>query len=444
MGTIFTEEIGSSPNPCTEFAQPQARHSDKRVTFPVKVEFYDHKAKIYKPAKGFPFYRVAFRVAGQRRMLTFGSYSEAKVAAEATVRELHKGNQTAGLTAKEGQAALAIREALATHWQETGRRLEAVEAVTTYLAASKLLPDGCTLLEAVRAFRESIAAVSRKRLAEAVEEFCNARASKAVSENGKRSQLNPVYVADTARMLREFSTANAASDVCDLSKDHLDLFIEARRKLSVKSRNHFRSTLVMFLRWTQRKDYLAVNSRLFEADGLRKEEAEAGDIGLYSATELRALLDHAAPEMAVIIAFQAFGGLRLQEALRLSWRDVFAIPGHVEVTSAKAKTRSRRLAEMNSTLAAWVEPHRGKSGPVTSLSLHAFTWQLIQLRKRLKIPSKQNGLRHGFCSFHLTLHGNENLTAALAGNSPAMLHKFYKGLATKTEAGQWFAVLPAK
>jgi hypothetical protein len=37
-----------------------------------------------------------------------------------------------------------------------------------------------------------------------------------------------------------------------------------------------------------------------------------------------------------------------------------------------------------------------------------------------------------------------NPTAAEAGNSPAMIHAHYKGLATKKEAEQWFAVAPAQ
>jgi hypothetical protein len=42
------------------------------------------------------------------------------------------------------------------------------------------------------------------------------------------------------------------------------------------------------------------------------------------------------------------------------------------------------------------------------------------------------------------LHGNENLTAAQAGNSPAMIHQHYKGLATKVEAEKWFSVHPTE
>ena len=70
--------------------------------------------------------------------------------------------------------------------------------------------------------------------------------------------------------------------------------------------------------------------------------------------------------------------------------------------------------------------------------MHGFTWQLIQLRKRLKIPSKKNGLRHGFLSAHFALHQNESATAAQSGTSPAMLFKHYRGLMPKQEAEGWF------
>jgi hypothetical protein len=79
---------------------------------------------------------------------------------------------------------------------------------------------------------------------------------------------------------------------------------------------------------------------------------------------------------------------------------------------------------------------------VTSLTLDAYTWKLIQLRKRLQIPSRKNGLRHGFLTAHYALHQNENQTAAQAGTSPAMLFRHYKGLMVRSEAEAWFKVAP--
>jgi integrase len=241
-----------------------------------------------------------------------------------------------------------------------------------------------------------------------------------------------------------FADANPGADVCDLTKQHLDLFVEAHAKLSPKTRNHIRATLRMFFGWCQRRDFLPANHRLLEADGLRREDADTGEVELHSADELRSLLDSAEPELRILIALQAFGGLRLQEALRLDWKDVWTIPANIEISSAKAKTRSRRLVEINATLAAWLKDHRDKQGPVTTMTLDAATWQLIQLRKRQKIPPKRNAFRHGFLSADFAINQNEGATAAKAGTSPQMLFKHYRGMMTKTEAEKWFAVLPAE
>ncbi len=442
MGTTFIEENEALSLPRTEHAH-LSENSPRNVTFPHTVRFRTLTATIYGRSAGYQFYRMAVRVAGKRVVRSFQTFTQAKAEAEKKLRELAKGNQSAGLSAKESADALAIREAVQAFYRDTGRKVSPLQAVNGYIDALRVLPLDVSPEEAVRTFRQSVATVERKPLALAVSEFCVARKQKTVSKDGKRSALNPVYVADTARMLTEFSATFTGLDVCDLTKQHLDLFISSRAKLSPKSRNHFRATLRMFLGWCTRRDFIAANHRLLESEGLRKEDADTGDVEFYSPQELRAMLDNTTKEMRVIIALQSFGGLRLQEALRLDWRDVFTIPGHVEISSAKSKTRSRRLVDINATLESWLSEFRDSEGPVTVMTLDAYTWQLIQLRKRLKIPSKKNGLRHGFLSAHYAIHQNEGMTAAQAGTSPQMLFKHYRGLTTQAAAQNWFAVMPA-
>jgi hypothetical protein len=119
------------------------------------------------------------------------------------------------------------------------------------------------------------------------------------------------------------------------------------------------------------------------------------------------------------------------------------VDGHVEISRTKSKTRARRLVAVCPTLAQWLTPYRNCSGPIWTNGLEKFHSDFGDLRKLLKIQPRRNGLRHGFCTYHFALHFNENLTAALAGNSPAMIHAHYKGLATKAEAEKWFAVQPS-
>jgi integrase len=441
---MFTGENEGVRNFRTDFAQFSPQSQSHNVKFPKIIRHRKAEVTIYGKRECYPFYRIAYRVNGQRRMQSFATYGEAKAEAEKKARELSQGSQSLALTAKEITAALSIRDALEGYYRDTGRTVTALQAVTGYLDAMKLLPANQNLGEAVRGYLGTVAVVQRIDLAKAAAEFCEARRAQTVAPPGKRPALSPVYVQDTERQLTEFAGAFPGTAVADLAKTHIDAYIAAHEKLSPKSRNHLRATVRMFLKWCGRRDYLPTNHRLLEADGLRKEALEDAAIDFYRPNELSALLENCDGSMRAIIALQALGGLRLQEALRLTWQEVFGIPGHIEVTSAKSKTRQRRLVEVCPSLADWLEPYRGTEGKVTGQTLDAHTWSFLQLRKSLKIPPRKNGLRHGFVSFHYALHGNENMTAAQAGTSPQMLHAHYRGLATKAEAIKWFSVCPAK
>ena len=200
----------------------------------------------------------------------------------------------------------------------------------------------------------------------------------------------------------------------------------------------------MFLGWCVRQDYLAANHRLFETEALQNEPLDDAPIDYYRPKELRALLEQSSEQMRIIIALQALGGLRLQEALRLDWHEVFAIAGNIEVSTSKSKTRQRRLVEIGPALKMWLAPYRGRKGKVATQTLNGYTASFTALRRSLKIPPRRNGLRHGFVTYHFAVHQNEDATAAQAGNSPAMIHAHYKGLATKAEAEKWFNVTPKK
>jgi integrase len=416
------------------------------VTFPVKVEYRGQRAKIYAPAKGFDYYRVSFRTAGKRRMLTFGTYSEAKQAAEDKVRELHRGQQSSALSVKESQAAIAIRDALDAYRHDTGRMVSAVQAVNEYLDAARKL-GGRPLSAAVEGYLRTVASVKRKDLAEAVEEFLATEEPRTRTSSGERAQLSAKYHYNRAIHLRRFAGTFSGCTVCDLSKEHLDTFIGSKpvRDFSAKSRNHHRRAIAQFLSWCARKDYLPVAHRLLEADGMRPERANTAEVHCHTANELRALLNAAEGPMRAMIAIGGLAGLRTQELLRLDWADVWRVKKHIEVTAAKSKTRARRLVEICPALAEWLHPFKGmESGSVWPDTESVFVKAAADLWQKAGVARKPNGLRHTFCSCHFALFQNENATAALAGNSPQMIHSNYKGLVTKAEASQWFSVRPPK
>ena len=416
------------------------------MKFPVTIRHRKAEAKIYGKTEAYPFYRLCYYAEGKRHVRSFSTYAETKAEAEAKVREMAAGNQSIALTPKEARDALAIRDALATFKRDTGRTFTALETVTGFLGAVKELPQGYGLTEAVKGFAHTLATIKPKLISEAVEDFIAMRKPKAQAAEGKRSQLSPVYAAHVESWLREFAGAFPGHHLGDLNRDFLARYLAAHAKLSPKSRNDRRITLAMFLRWCVRQDFLAVSHRLLDADAMQKEPLDTAPADFYRPNELRSLLKASEGEMRAVIALQGLAGLRLEEALKLTWANVFGIPGHVEITARNAKTRKRRLVEICPSLAAWLENFRDKEGKVWTQTetLNGFVSAFARLRESLEIPSRRNGLRHGYCSFHFAMHANENLTAMQAGNSPSMIHQHYKGLATKKEAEAWFSVAPAQ
>jgi integrase len=416
------------------------------MKFPVKVRFRKAEVKIYGKSAAYPFYRLCYYAAGKRRIQSFSTYTVAKAKADAKVKELASGSQSIALTAKEATAALAIRDALDAFRRDTGRSFTALEAVTGFLDAVKPLPPGYGLTESVRTFVRTLATIKPKLISDAVEEFLAIRKPKSRAAEGKRSQLSPCYASHVECWLREFAATFPGHRLGDLNRDFLARYMAAHAALGPKSRNDRRAAVGMFLRWCVRQDYLPPTHRLLDADALQKEQLDAAATDFYRPAELRGLLESAEGPVRAIIALQGLAGLRLDEAFRLTWENVFGIPGHIEITAQNAKTRRRRLVEICPALAAWLEPFRGMEGRVwnQTTGVNAFVRAFNRLREPLKVPSRRNGMRHAFCSFHFALHANENLTAAQAGNSPAMIHQHYKGLATKAEAEKWFNVQPGR
>jgi integrase len=410
------------------------------VRFPVTIRHRDSKAKIYAPAGKFPYYRVAYTTAGKRKMQTFAAYSDAKAAAERIVRDAANGSQAAALSASQSRDALAAFERLDGYFRAKGKQINLNTAVGDYLDALGKL--NVPLSAAVAGYLSTVATVKRVAVSAAVKEFVDGREAETKSENGKRAQLSKNYFQMTKLWLGWFEKTFPATAVCELTKEHLDLFMAGRSHLAAKSKNHLRATVKMFLNWCIKKDYISQTHRLLDADGMKRQKADSAETDFYRPAELQALLDAANDTMRPIIALQGLGGIRLQEAQRLTWQDVFGTAGYVAISATKSKTRSRRLVEICPALAAWLEPYRQHEGQLWAQSRDTYHAAFVELRESVKIPARKNGLRHAFCTYHFALYGNENLTAAQAGNSPTVIHSAYKGLATKADAEKWFAVIP--
>ena len=411
------------------------------MKFPVTVEHRTGTVKIYARSGQFGYYRMAYTIAGKRQMQTFKTYSEALESAKKKAKDIHENSFAATLTGGQAKDALAALQRLEAHYKAKGQRISLNAAVGDYLEAISRL--NIPLSAAVDGYLTTVATVNRIDLAASVKEFVDGREVETKSVNGKRPEMSKNYFQITKLWLGWFEKTFPSTAVCDLTKEHLDMFMAGRNHLAAKSKNHLRATVKMFLNWCIKKDYLSANHRLLDADGMKRQKADGGETDFYRPDELKSMLDAADATMRPIIALQGLAGIRLQEAQRLTWQDVFGTAGHIAISSTKSKTRSRRLVEICPALAAWLEPYRQHQGQLWTQSRDTYHAAFVELREPLKIEARKNGMRHGFCTYHFAMHGNENLTAAQAGNSPTVIHSAYKGLATKADAENWFNVYPS-
>jgi hypothetical protein len=231
------------------------------VRFPVTIRHRTSTAKIYAPGGKFAYYRLAYATAGKRRMQTFASYSDAKTAAERIVRELANGSQAAALNTTQSRDALAAFERLQRFYQVSGRRVSLLAAVSEFVEASGKL-HGRTLDEAVTGYLRSVVSVKRKDVSEAVEQFLGERKHKAIAKNGKRSQLSASYETHVTGWLRGFASAFPSTAVCDLTKEHINLYFKPPPEMSAKNRNDRRATVRMFLAWAGRAAALPTSGKV--------------------------------------------------------------------------------------------------------------------------------------------------------------------------------------
>ena len=147
-------------------------------------------------------------------------------------------------------------------------------------------------------------------------------------------------------------------------------------------------------------------------------------------------------ELLLYVAVMAFGGARRAEFCRLEGRAILKEENMVRMGPEIAKTSTGRTLDIPENLSAWFAlAWDGRSGRL--LSRGNLIDDLKSRLEKIGVESKQNALRHSFCSYHLALHRNAAMTAEIAGNSPVMLNKHYKALVSKKAAEDWFSITPA-
>jgi len=169
------------------------------VKYPKRIKYRGRVlATIYGKCKGRDSYRVAWQVAGQRRMASSPSYSLAKHHADGLAKDLARGSQVTALHPAQARDALAALERLADYYRATGRRVSLLATASEFVEAAAKL-NGRTMGEAVEGYLRTVANVKRKDIKQAVEEFLQSEGSRTKAREGQRAQLSAHYAYTRAR-----------------------------------------------------------------------------------------------------------------------------------------------------------------------------------------------------------------------------------------------------
>jgi len=397
----------------------------KKPKFPIVIKRGSCAVKIYRDQKPQgTYFRVAYHLGGKRQRLNFCDLEAATNEAKAKASQLSRGDVDA--------VQLSGRDRLIY-----GRALDAVkqfdvplDAVAIEYSEARKALNGVSLMDAARFYtRHHASGIKRKSVAEAADEMIAAK---------KIDGVSSLYLADLRYRLGSFAD-QFHCDLIFLTPDEVRSFFE-RLKLGPRSFNNFLCALKTFFAFAQDREWLSRETNLLISVKRRKEKKSPVEI--FTPSELAKLLELATPDLAICFALGAFAGLRSEEIRRLEWSDVTRRPGFIEVAADKSKTAARRLVPVTDNLAQWLALSVPRSGPIWPQTKAMFFKNRLAVAARAKIPWKQNALRHSFISYRLAEIQDVNRVALEAGNSPQIIFRHYRELATPEQARTWFAIAP--
>jgi integrase len=389
-------------------------------TSPIEVKRGSVIVRIYRQ-KSAGVFTVSHYEGGQRKRASFCNLARAR----------EEANQVADRLARHDGSSLILKGSNLIEYSRAqeclgpiGVRLDI--ATSEYSQAISILKGKGTVLEAVRYFATSRAAETTPiRTEELVKDLIKAR------EGNHSSQR---HISDLRSRLTRFAAAFQC-DVHSIRPAQVQDFLLAL-KLAPRSMNNFRMAISNLFSHAKLRGYAPKDFDPLKDIPWAKETE--GEVEIYSADELKVILEHARRELVPYLVIAAFTGLRQAEIAQLDWSQVK--DDHIVVMGGISKTKTKRQAPILPNLAEWLQHFRKERGPVVRFS--NVTNQLSKLATAATLKWRRNGLRHSFGSHRLAVQKDAASVAYEMGNSVAVVFKHYRRVVTEVEAKRWFAIYP--
>lgn len=396
--------------------------------------------KIYRiNNRGRTAYQVACWIAGKRELKNFSLLNAAHAHAEEQAALLNGGHiGVARMSDNDRQAFLAASRVLSP------LGVPLLDAVKSYAAAVAELKGG-SLLDAAREYAARHTGALQKITVEAlVEEFIAAKEEDEASYRYLKTLRSQLAPSPEGKRGRNSFADSFRTDIASVTAREIDYWLRGRG-VSPRTRKNLLLSIRTLFNFAKSRGYLQKNQPT-EADAVTMPKTgKGGKIGIFTPTQLSTLFAGsetypAHEEYKLWLALGAFTGLRTEELKRLAWEDISLSSGYVTVKAEDAKTGSRRIVPIADNLRAWLAPFVQRNGRVFPRNraeerAHAYA-------ERLGVKWPHNGLRHSFITYRVAVVQDVPRVALEAGNSPQMIFKHYRELATEAEGKAWFAVAP--
>ena len=255
-------------------------------------------------------------------------------------------------------------------------------------------------------------------------------AAKALVDSKAQRGLSTCYLHCLKSAVMRFCEAFADRPLSSISGVDVERFI-CNPNWSNETRRSALRNIRVFLAFALRRGWVRQNVAL-DVEWPAHQERPPGILSPDKAAHLLRTCEKVDRPFVSWLAVQLFAGLRVNEARLLHQDQVHE--RHIEVTAAKAKTRRRRIVDVNPTLRAWLDI----GGAFPFLNCRA---RREAVSRAAGVSWPANCLRHSFVSYSFPVLGARE-TAIQAGHSESVLFAHYRELVTPEDAARFWAIRP--
>jgi integrase len=267
--------------------------------------------------------------------------------------------------------------------------------------------------------------------------------------------FSPKYRNDLKYRLASFRKTFGSRWIDEVTAAEVRTWIEERafkgKPVSNRTRTNWLRILCSVWAFAQERDHLAKDKK-HNLQGIKAWRHNPASYSFMKWGDLVMLLglcnNHKGRDQLLpFVALQAFGGIRTEEAKRLTYEDLVIRDGQVvaiNINAHKSKTRTRRTIDVQPALASYLHEQAvlwrrtGKIAKWTKIDL--IMHRLLKELKFRPVEWKHNQLRHTFATHLLRLWGDAAKVADYLGTSPSMINSHYRELAHPDETEKWFSM----